>query len=80
MDVEARMYREGGLCLKRKRHAYVPGGYPQVPAAVNQDHDFPVVELVGRTIRVLRVRCPRKCLALETRRETGFAGCGVTCA
>ena len=78
-----RVYREAGLCLKRKKRKYcVRSGVPlrQLTAA-NQEWalDF-VHDLVaeGRAIRVLSVvdAFTRECLALEV--DTGFASRRVT--
>jgi putative transposase len=78
-----RVYREAGLCLKRKRRRHcvrVGTPRPQLTAA-NQEwaldfaHD---VLAAGRTIRVLSVvdAFTRECLALEV--DTGFASRRVT--
>jgi putative transposase len=78
-----RVYREAGLCLKRKRRKHcVRSGLPLSHAtAANQEwaldfaHD---VIAAGRTIRVLSVvdAYTRECLALEV--DTGFASRRVT--
>jgi putative transposase len=78
-----RVYREAGLCLKRKRRKYcVRIGSPRVLlTAANQEwaldfaHD---VVAAGRTIRVLSVVdvFTRECVALEV--DTGFASRRVT--
>jgi len=78
-----RVYREAGLCLKRKKRKHcVRSGPPRSPlTAANQEwgldfaHD---VIAAGRTIRVLSVvdRYTRECLALEV--DTGFASRRVT--
>jgi putative transposase len=78
-----RVYREAGLCLKRKRRKQcVRSGSPRVMlTAANQEwaldfaHD---VVAVGRAIRVLSVvdAHTRECLALEV--DTGFASRRVT--
>jgi putative transposase len=78
-----RVYREAGLCLKRKKRKHcVRSGSPQVLlTAANQEwaldfaHD---VVAAGRTIRVLSVidAFTRECLALEV--DTGFASRRVT--
>jgi len=75
-----RVYREAGLCRKRKKRKYfIRSGSPRVLlTAANQEwaldfaHD---VVAAGRTIRVLSVMdaFTRECLALEA--EIG-AGCG----
>jgi putative transposase len=78
-----RVYREAGLCLKRKKRRHcvrVGTPRPQLTAA-NQEwaldfaHD---VLAAGRTIRVLSVvdAFTRECLALEV--DTGFASRRVT--
>jgi putative transposase len=78
-----RVYREAGLCLKRKKRRHcirVGSPRPQLSAA-NQEwaldfaHD---VLAAGRTIRVLSVldAFTRECLALEV--DTGFASRRVT--
>jgi putative transposase len=78
-----RVYREAGLCLKRKKRKHcVRSGSPRVSlTAANQEwaldfaHD---VVAAGRTIRVLSVvdAFTRECLALEV--DTGFASRRVT--
>jgi putative transposase len=78
-----RVYREAGLCLKRKKRKHcVRSGLPRVQlTAANQEwaldfaHD---VVAAGRTIRVLSVvdAFTRECLALEV--DTGFASRRVT--
>jgi putative transposase len=78
-----RVYREAGLCLKRKKRKHcVRAGSPRVAlTAPNQEwaldfaHD---VVAAGRTIRVLSVvdAFTRECLALEV--DTGFASRRVT--
>jgi len=78
-----RIYREAGLCLKRKKRKHcVRSGSPRTAlTAANQEwaldfaHD---VIAAGRTIRVLSVldAYTRECLALEV--DTGFASRGVT--
>ena len=78
-----RVYREAGLCLKRKKRKHcVRAGSPRVAlTAANQEwaldfaHD---VVAAGRTIRVLSVVdvFTRECLALEA--DTGFASRRVT--
>jgi len=78
-----RVYREAGLCLKRKKRKHcVRSGSPRVLlTAANQEwaldfaHD---VVAAGRTIRVLSVvdAFTRECLALEV--DTGFASRRVT--
>ncbi len=78
-----RVYREAGLCLKRKKRKHcVRSGLPHVQlTGANQEwaldfaHD---VVAAGRTIRVLSVvdAFTRECLALEV--DTGFASRRVT--
>jgi putative transposase len=78
-----RVYREAGLCLKRKKRKHCARvGSPRVQlTAANQEwaldfaHD---VVAAGRTIRVLSVvdAFTRECLALEV--DTGFASRRVT--
>jgi putative transposase len=78
-----RIYREAGLCLKRKKRKHcVRSGVPQVQlTAANQEwamdfaHD---VLAAGRSIRVLSIvdAFTRECLALEV--DTGFASRRVT--
>ena len=78
-----RIYREAGLCLKRKKRKHcVRSGSPRMLlTAVNQEwaldfaHD---VVAAGRTIRVLSIidAFTRECLALEV--DTGFASRRVT--
>ena len=78
-----RIYREAGLCLKRKKRKHcVRSGLPQVQlTAANQEwaldfaHD---VLAAGRSIRVLSIvdAFTRECLALEV--DTGFASRRVT--
>jgi putative transposase len=78
-----RVYREAGLCLKRKRrkHCVRIGSPRQLLTDANQEwaldfaHD---VIAAGRTIRVLSVvdAFTRECLALEV--DTGFASRRVT--
>ena len=78
-----RIYREAGLCLKRKKRKHcVRSGMPQVQlTAANQEwaldfaHD---VLAAGRSIRVLSIvdAFTRECLALEV--DTGFASRRVT--
>jgi putative transposase len=78
-----RVYREAGLCLKRKKRKHcVRSGTPRVAlTAANQEwaldfaHD---VVAAGRTIRVLSVVdvYTRECLALEV--DTSFASRRVT--
>jgi putative transposase len=78
-----RVYREAGLCLKRKKRRHlVRSGSQRVPlTAANQEwaldfaHD---VVAAGRTIRVWSVvdAFTRECLALEV--DTGFASRRVT--
>lgn len=78
-----RVYREAGLCLKRKKrkHCARSGSPRAVLTAANQEwaldfaHD---VVAAGRTIRVLSVvdAYTRECLALEV--DTGFASRRVT--
>jgi putative transposase len=78
-----RVYREAGLCLKRKkrRHCVRVGSPRPVLSAANQEwaldfaHD---VVAAGRNIRVLSVvdAFTRECLALEV--DTGFASRRVT--
>jgi putative transposase len=77
------VYREAGLCLKRKKRKHcVHSGPPRPPlTAANQEwaldfaHD---VIAAGHTIRVLSVvdTYTRECLALEV--DTGFASRRVT--
>ena len=77
------MYRDAGLCLKRKKRRHcvrVGSARPELTAA-NQEwaldfaHD---VIAAGRNIRVLSVvdAFTRECLALEV--DTGFASRRVT--
>ena len=78
-----RIYREAGLCLKRKKRKHcVRSGVPQVQlTAANQEwaldfaHD---VIAAGRSIRVLSIidAFTRECLVLEV--DTGFASRRVT--
>lgn len=78
-----RVYREAGLCLKRKKRKHcVRSGSPRLLlTAANEEwaldfaHD---VIAAGRTIRVLSVvdAYTRECLALEV--DTGFASRRVT--
>jgi len=78
-----RVYREAGLCLRRKKrkHCTRSGLPPSQATAANQEwaldfaHD---VVAAGRTIRVLSVvdTYTRECLALEV--DTGFASRRVT--
>jgi putative transposase len=78
-----RVYREAGLCLKRKKRKHCArSGSPRVTlTAANQEwaidfaHD---VVAAGRVIRVLSVVdvFTRECLALEV--DTGFASRRVT--
>lgn len=78
-----RVYREAGLCLKRKKRKHCGrSGSPRVQlTAANQEwaldfaHD---VIAAGRTIRVLSVvdAFTRECLALDV--DTGFASRRVT--
>jgi putative transposase len=78
-----RVYREAGLCLKRKKRKHcvrsgVPLGQLTAPNqewALDFAHD---VVAAGRTIRVLSVvdAFTRECLALEV--DTGFASRRVT--
>jgi putative transposase len=78
-----RVYREAGLCLKRKkrRHCVRIGSPRPVLTGANQEwaldfaHD---VLAAGRSIRVLSVMdaFTRECLALEV--DTGFASRRVT--
>jgi putative transposase len=78
-----RIYREAGLCLKRKKRKHcVRIGVPQMQlTADNQEwamdfaHD---VLAAGRSIRVLSIveAFTRECLALEV--DTGFASRRVT--
>jgi putative transposase len=72
-----RIYREAGLCLKRKRRKHCArSGSPRITLTANQEwaldfaHD---VVAAGRVIRVLSVvdAFTRECLALEV--DTGFA-------
>jgi putative transposase len=78
-----RVYREAGLCLKRKKRKHcVRVGSPRVQlTTANQEWvlDFAYdVVAAGRTIRVLSVvdAFTRECLALEV--DTGFASRRVT--
>lgn len=77
-----RVYREAGLCLKRKKRRHcVRVGSPRPVLSANQEwaldfaHD---VLAAGRNIRVLSVvdAFTRECLALEV--DTGFASRRVT--
>jgi putative transposase len=77
-----RVYREAGLCLKRKKRKHcVRCGPAREPTGPNQEwalafaHDMIAT---GRTIRALSVvaACTRECLALEV--DTGFASNRVT--
>jgi putative transposase len=78
-----RVYREAGLCLKRKkrRHCVRVGSPRQQLSGANQEWALDFVHDViaaGRTIRVLSVvdAFTRECLALEV--DTGFASRRVT--
>jgi putative transposase len=78
-----RVYREAGLCLKRKkrRHCVRVGSPRPVLSGANQEWALDFVHDViatGRTIRVLSVvdAFTRECLALEV--DTGFASRRVT--
>jgi putative transposase len=78
-----RVYREAGLCLKRKkrRHCVRAGLSQQMTTAANQEWALDFIHDViaaGRTIRVLSVvdAFTRECLALEV--DTGFASRRVT--
>jgi putative transposase len=78
-----RVYREAGLCLKRKKRKHcVRSGAPRVAlTAANQEWALDFVHDViaaGRTIRVLSVvdAYTRECLALEV--DTSFASRRVT--
>jgi putative transposase len=73
-----RIYREAGLCLKRKKRKHcVRSGSPRTALrAANQEWALDFAQDViaaGRTIRVLSVldAYTRECLALEV--DTGFA-------
>jgi putative transposase len=78
-----RVYREAGLCLKRKKRKHcVRAGSPRV-ALTAPNHEWALdfahdVVAAGRTIRVLSVvdAFTRECLALEV--DTGFASRRVT--
>jgi putative transposase len=78
-----RVYREAGLCLKRKKRKHcVRSGPPRAPlTAANQEWALDFAHdgiAAGRTIRVLSVvdTYTRECLALEV--DTGFASRRVT--
>jgi putative transposase len=78
-----RVYREAGLCLKRKKrkHCVRAGLSHQQTTAANQEWALDFIHDViaaGRTIRVLSVvdAFTRECLALEV--DTGFASRRVT--
>ena len=78
-----RIYREAGLCLKRKKRKHcVRSGSPRTAlTAANQEWALDFAQDViaaGRTIRVLSVldAYTRECLALEA--DTGFASRRVT--
>jgi putative transposase len=78
-----RIYREAGLCLKRKKRKHcVRSGSPRTAlTAANQEWALDFAQDViaaGRTIRVLSVldAYTRECLALEV--DTGFASRRVT--